>query len=280
MNAEEIARDMNTLAGFLGRRDVPELGQDALKVRFGWQQADVMVLFGGSILAGGDVLAQAMRAGVARTYVIVGGAGHTTQTFREKVHFLCPDLDFADNACEADVFAAYLRSRHGLEADLLERRSTNCGNNISYLRELLADNGVSCKTLILSQDATMQLRMEAICRHDWPQVEPVSFAAYRARVVAGEVPATGDKSLPGSADPFHALTFDPAPLGMWASRRYLTLLMGEIPRLTDDENGYGPRGKGFLVHVDIPGEVTVAFERLRETFPECVRRANPRYASR
>jgi hypothetical protein len=38
--------------------------------------------------------------------------------------------------------------------------------------------------------------------------------------------------------------------------------MGEIPRLKDDENGYGPRGKGFIGHVDIPKEVLEAYEEL------------------
>lgn len=45
---------------------------------------------------------------------------------------------------------------------------------------------------------------------------------------------------------------------MWTIRRYLTMLMGEIPRLTNDENGYGPRAHGFLTHVDIPDEVEAA----------------------
>lgn len=119
----------------------------------------------------------------------------------------------------------------------------------------------------------MQLRMEAVCRHDWPQVEPVSFATYATRVMVGE-------PLAGSDGPLDALSFSPAPLGMWTTRRYRTLLMGEVPRLTDDENGYGPCGKGLLVHVDIPEDVTAAFERLHETFPDCVRTANPRFASR
>ena len=114
-----VADNMNTIAAFLGARDVAELTQDGLGERYGWRRADVMALFGGPILAGGDVLADAMRAGVAATYVIVGGAGHTTETFRERVRGLAPDLDFADDAPEAEVFAAYLRTRHGLEADLL-----------------------------------------------------------------------------------------------------------------------------------------------------------------
>ncbi len=115
-----------------------------------------MALFGGSILAGGDVLADAMRAGVARTYVIVGGAGHTTETFRARVRELCPELQFADDATEAQIISSYLSHVHGFEANFLEARSTNCGNNITYLRGLLTEKGVSCKSLILLQDATMQ----------------------------------------------------------------------------------------------------------------------------
>lgn len=273
MAAVQLAHDMNVLARFLGRCDVPTLTRDAHQGRYGFAQADVMALFGGSILAGGNVLAAAMRADVAKAYVIVGGAGHTTQTFRERVRGLCPDLDFEDDACEADVFAAYLRTRHGLEADLLERRSTNCGNNIGYLRELLDERGVPCRSLILSQDATMQLRMEAIARHDWPEVLPVSYATYATHVVA-----RGTDRMSEAADPLACLDFEEEPLGMWGLRRYLTLLMGELPRLTDDEGGYGPRGRDFLVHVDVPTEVQEAFGRLREEFPDCVRVANPKFA--
>lgn len=51
------ADDINTLGDFLGRRDVRQLTSDQLRQSFGIDQADVMVLFGGSIIAGGDVLA-------------------------------------------------------------------------------------------------------------------------------------------------------------------------------------------------------------------------------
>ena len=168
MTASQLAEDINELAAFLGPRDVPALTPEAIEWRLGARQADAMVLFGGSILAGGDVLAEAMRAGVARTYVIAGGAGHTTEALRSRVRELCPDVAFADDAPEADVFAAYLAQRHGLTADLLERASTNCGNNVTYLLDLLAEKGVACESLIVSQDATMQRRMEAGVRRKAP----------------------------------------------------------------------------------------------------------------
>lgn len=70
------------------------------------------------------------------------------------------------------------------------------------------------------------------------------------------------------------------PHGMWTVERYVDLLMGDIPRLTDDLNGYGPQGKGYIAHVDIPKEVITAFEELKRVYGSRTREANPLYASK
>lgn len=62
---ERIAECINILGGFCGKRDVPSLRSEELRKRYGIEQADVMVLFGGSILCGGDVLAEAMKQHIA-----------------------------------------------------------------------------------------------------------------------------------------------------------------------------------------------------------------------
>lgn len=54
--------------------------------------------------------------------------------------------------------------------------------------------------------------------------------------------------------------------------------MGEIPRLTDDADGYGPRGKNFIAHVDIPTEVRAVHAALQPVYG--TRAANPAFASR
>lgn len=263
VSLEEVARDMNVIAGFVGTRDVDALVPSELERVIGEPRADVMALFGGSIIAGADVLADAMRAGAARAYVIVGGAGHTTETLRARVRELCPDLGVADDATEAEVFSAYVERRHGLAADLLETRSTNCGNNITYLRDLLAERGVPCRSIVLAQDATMQRRMAAGAELEMPGVRVVSYATYHVDVVVRD----------------GGLVFDREPLGMWDMHRYRELLMGEIPRLIDDERGYGPRGAGFIAHVEVPDGVRAAWGRLRALDPSSVRRANPAFAS-
>ena len=66
MNSK-IATNINTLGKFCGIRDINELSQEKLLEYYGIRQADVMVLFGGSILAGGDVLAEAIKNNIFGT---------------------------------------------------------------------------------------------------------------------------------------------------------------------------------------------------------------------
>ena len=70
-----------------------------------------------------------------------------------------------------------------------------------------------------------------------------------------------------------AMGFVPEPEGMWDAARYVSLLMGEIPRLRDDADGYGPRGKGFIAHVDVPEAVLAAYEWLKARHPGATRDA-------
>jgi len=52
---------------------------------------------------------------------------------------------------------------------------------------------------------------------------------------------------------------------LWDMDRFLGLILGEIVRLRDDEMGYGPRGKGFIGHVDVPDSVLEAYARLEKS---------------
>ena len=261
MNLQTIAENINTIADFCAPRDFLSLTQAAMQDAVRTQQVDVMVLFGGSILAGGDVLAEAIKNKIAHTYVIVGGAGHTTETLRQRVHAEYPAIETA-NLPEAEVFQRYLRTVHGCEADYLETASTNCGNNISYLLDLLHAHGVPCRSLVLTQDATMQRRMAAGLAKMAPDIRCLNYAAYHAEVVVQN----------------NTLTYAQNIHGMWDIDRYVNLLMGEIPRLTDDADGYGPRGKNFIAHVDVPTKVRAAHAALQPVYG--TRAANPAFASR
>lgn len=51
----------------------------------------------------------------------------------------------------------------------------------------------------------------------------------------------------------------------------MSLLLSEVPRLRDDAQGYGPKGRGFIAHVDLPEEVGAAWQRLAERYAHLLR---------
>ena len=93
-------------------------------------------------------------------------------------------------------------------------------------------------------------------------VQVINYAVYDAKVVVRNGELTYEKEI----------------WGMWDIDRYLTLLLGDVQRLSDNEGGYGPKGKGYIVHVDVPDEVEKAFMDLKKEFGNKVRVANPEYA--
>lgn len=261
---KRIVEHINLLGNFCGKRDVPTLEKEELKKKYDIDKADVMVLFGGSIICGGDVLGNAMKNDIANKYIIVGGAGHTTNVLRKEISSYLPNVD-TTNLTEAEIFNDYLKEKYNLEADLLECNSTNCGNNITYLLDLLKENAIDFNSIILVQDATMQCRMDAGLRKYVPNdIKIINFAAYSTEVTFKN----------------NELIYENNILGMWDMNHYITLLMGEIPRLSDNIDGYGPKGKDFIAHVDIPNDVNQAFLKLKEEFSGMVRHANPLYASK
>jgi len=93
--------------------------------------------------------------------------------------------------------------------------------------------GVTARSLLLIQDPTMQRRSHACFERAWQDV----------------------------------------PNAEITSERFASLVMGEIPRLRDDKNDYGPKGGNFFDHIEIPLEVLQAHAELTEVFPEYIRKA-------
>lgn len=258
----ETASAVNVLVDFCARRDVPALTRDGVRAALG-DHADVAILFGGSVPAGVDVLAEAIRGGVATRSLIVGGQGHTTGSVRSALRARMPWSPELDTASEAALYDRYLWERHGLRADLLEERSTNCGTNVTHALALLRDRGLPHRRLVLIQDATMQQRMDAgFRRHAEPATRLLNFASHRTTVTEA-----GGR-----------LVYDDPPDGMWAVEHYVSLLLGEVPRLTDDAEGYGPAGRGYIAHVDVPARVRDAYRHLVLTGGFAGRVADPRWA--
>lgn len=252
--------DINQIATYLGMRDLSALTQEAVLAKTSQKQIDVCVLFGGSILAGGDTFAQAIQSQIARHYVIVGGHGHTTQILKEKMAPFLSNVNL-DDLSEAEIFQTYLKQKFDLKADFLEKESTNCGNNITYLLDLLKKQKISYSSILLMQDTTMMRRMVATMKKFVPNKKILAYATYQAKVKTKDKQTYFTEKIPG----------------MWSIKQYLTLLMGEIPRLRDNEKGYGPRGKNYISHVAIPVSIEKSFTRLSKSYPDLIRQANPAF---
>ena len=188
------------------------------------EHLDVLLLFGGSLPDAWDAAARLVLDGRVGTLVLVGGEGHTTDVLRQLLG------DDAGGASEADLMAAYLARHHGLRDWLLEPESTNCGDNVVLAREVVLGHGPAPRTVGLVQDPTMQRRMDAVCRFVWPEVRPVNLPG----------PRSGGRYR-------------------WPRDRWVSLVMGEVPRLRDDGDGYGPRGRGYQAAVEVPAEVEAAY---------------------
>jgi len=254
MNATpEMVRDLNTLAEFLALEDVSRLAARELAEVCGAVPVDCLVLLGNALLPVAERAFRAMEDGLARVLVISGGVGHATGYLREFVsrHPRYHHLKTA-HLSEAEILGQIAIGEARLDPDrvILENRSTNCGENASYTRLELSRHGLRPRTLLLMQDPTMQRRSDATFR----QV----FGNRRGFILVNHptfVPKV--TQVDGEIRFLHA-----HPQHLWPVDYFVALVLGEIPRLRDDERGYGPKGKGYITHVDLPPSVERAHARL------------------
>jgi hypothetical protein len=161
------------------------------------------------------------------------------------------------------------KSEDGGPKVLIEHRSTNCGANATETRKVLDKHGITGPlSCIVIQDPTMSLRTIASFEkayEDVPSNERPTFKACpvfvpETRTESGRLEYVVDVE-DGIRDKLQLRRDD-----LWEKQRFCELLVGEVTRLRDDENGYGPNGKGFIGHIDVPDDVVQAARRVKEVF--------------
>lgn len=262
---DTLALELNRIATFLARRDLQALTTTALRTSAGIEKADLLLLLGNSLPRTAEWAAAAFASGIAERFMIAGGIGHSTPMLREAVQkdSRYSDLDL-EGRSEAEIMAHISARAAGLDSRdiLLETESTNCGENAIQSRSLVKRLGLSPRTVILMQDPTMQLRTHASFVRAWNTEAEGILLLNHAPFVPRLVVRDGTFAIePGT---------EAGPI--WSVERFVSLLMGEIPRLHDDEAGYGPRGKGFIAHVDVPEDVLEAYRRLLPALGAFVRK--------
>ncbi len=251
----DTAADLNSITGFLSRRDINELTGQALYTGFGILRADLLIILGSSIPYLAELGASAFLDGVAKGLMIVGGIGHSTKYLAENIRNN-PEYGGIDVDCrpEADILKEVVSKKAGLNVDsiIIENRSTNCGENAVQALKVLKEQAKIPSSVIIIQDPTMQLRTCAAFLKAWSgeKTRIISYSPFIPHIKA----EAGSLKLSNNI------------YGLWSFDRFIDLVMGEIPRLRDDEEGYGPKGKNFIVHVDIPDNVLEAYGRLQTKF--------------
>ncbi|MDF2987099.1 MAG: hypothetical protein K0R50_2609 [Eubacterium sp.] len=253
----DVAADLNCIISFLSRRDITRLKTEALYEKYGISQADVLMVLGSSMPYLAELGAGAFKTGLARELMLVGGIGHSTKYLVTNVlnNSNYRDIE-VENRPEADILKDVISRNTDIDPDsiIIENRSANCGANaVEALRTLKAVNKVP-GSIIIIQDPTMQLRTHASFLKSWAgeKTEIISFSPFIPLLLVKE----------------DGLRFENNIDGIWSVDRFVDLIMGEIPRLRDDENGYGPKGRDFIAHVDIPSEVLESYSRLQSRYNE------------
>lgn len=180
-------------------------------------KADLILAAGSHDLRVPEHAAALYHRGVAPLVLCTGGFGKIT--------------DGLWQTPEGDVFAARCRELGVPEASLLvERASTNTGENFTLSRKLCRERGLPVRSGVAVCKPYMARRVWATGTKQWPEV--------RWQVSA-------------PALPFEAYCADGDEL-----EREIALLTGDLQRLTVYAE------KGFQVPTEIPEEIQAAYERL------------------
>jgi len=252
--------DVKSISEFVAHRSLSSL--DAVK------GLNAVVVCGSAVLQTVDCAVEAFKQGVAPLILFTGGVGHSTDLLYDAIRLLpkaqSSQVNLEGKPTEAEVLRDYaLTLGAPAGALLIETASRNTGENAALSRVTLEASGIpQPHSLLIIQDPTMQVRalatfqkvyqdVPSVILHSWSPFLPT--ISYDPPSVVGEALPTGSYLLRLSVRP-----------QAWTTERFLGMLLGEIPRLKDAPGGYGPKGTGYIAHVDVPDAIIEAHERLSQ----------------
>lgn len=271
--AQDLSNDVNIIAAVLAHNQIPSLST--------CDPVDCIIICASSVLYQASYVFHAIqnRPSLAKTLALVGGIGHSTNLIYEAVARHPEYREIKDDGDVVGLPESHVLQRilnrsynvpkvdHGGPKVLIEDRSTNCGANAVETRKVLYQNGITGPlSCIVVQDPTMSLRTVASFEKAYEDLTAAERPTFKAcpvfvpetRVEDGRLEYVMDVEG-GLRDEFRLRDED-----LWEKQRFCELLVGEVTRLNDDENGYGPKGKGFIGHVDVLDKVVEAARRVKE----------------
>ncbi|MBV7390876.1 YdcF family protein [Enterococcus sp. ALS3] len=208
--------------------------------------ADTLVLAGNSLPNLISYTAKFVKEKKIKTVMFCGGIGHGTQFLIDNYKEMMPELHMENfsQLPEATIMLEIFKQTYGdiSQLDIIkEEQSTNTGENARFS---LAAFDNPPEKIWLVQDPLLKKRSLLTFQKNWP------------------IPTKDIALMPYP-------TFDE---NWWPKEYYLSLVIGEIRRLHDDEQGYGPKGANYIPHVDIPDNVWQAYLAVKDLLIRDVRK--------
>lgn len=253
---KEIIDAFNCIIEFLAVRDIDQMSKDALEKVFNAPKVDVIIALGSDLPIVAETACKIYKAGHGEKLMFCGGIGHSTMNLKKKVaKILGVETDRLPES-EAEIYACLAKDKYQIESSsiYMDKTSTNTSENINNAIRILKDHAIKDQNVILIQDPILQKRS---------YVTALDFFDHSQKIVnyAPIIPKLDSDGNIVNDIPY-----------LWEGKRLYELALGEVYRLRDDENGYGPNGKGFLRHVDVPEKVNRSFEIIAEEMPEYLTR--------
>lgn len=253
--SDQNISDLNIIVRFLSKRDISHIDRNLFSEKYSGIKLDLVILLGNADIESIDKALLAYKELDAEALLISGGIGHSTEYLYENLRKY-PEFQRlkTEKISESELMYHCIEIKNEMKDKkiYLENKSTNCGSNAKESLKVVRENGLNHKTVLLIQDSSMQCRTHASFLKEWAQENSIfiNFSAQLPKIINDEGKTCFDRN-----------TYP------WNIRRYLSLVFGEIPRLRDDKDGYGPVGRGFIEHIEIPEEVQYSFSRLIEELP-------------
>ena len=254
-SVEQVCSDINRISAYLALDDFAGLGPGPEVV----QELDVSALLGNQVMATLTAACGLMQRSAGAILLVSGGIGHSTPLLYDNLRRstyggLVREGLVKETMAEAEMVAAVAQAAFQLPGDriLIENRSTNTAENARYSLQRLQEANRGQGSVLIVQDPTMQRRSILTWERE------AGIAGWGARALSHAVFVPHVEPGPDGMPLFSAEQAE----GTWTMERFVALVLGEIRRLRDDEDGYGPKGQGFLPHVDIPEPVIESYLRV------------------
>lgn len=180
-------------------------------------KADAIIVLGSHDIRVAQRGAQLFLQGYAPLLVFSGNVGRLTEGKWDKT--------------EAEIFAdVAIKMGVPEEKILIEKASTNTGENIEFTKALLNEKGISIHNVILVQKPYMQRRSLATCKKIWPEV--------KVQVTAPEI------------------SFENYPNEQISKDDLINIMVGDTQRI----KVYAE--KGYQIYQEMPDNVWQAYEEL------------------